>query len=253
MQCKIRGLCCLPPPPPASSAAWFLDVDGTLLELAPSPDEVVVGEALRCLLRGLNVATDGALAIVSGRSIDSLDRLFRPLSLAAAGQHGAELRGPRGQMQRRPVPGAAFLAARQAIMAWSGQRPGLLLEDKGQSLAVHFRLAPAWRQPLLDMLEAVVAASDGELLLQAGKMVFEVLPAGRNKGAAIGDFMLEPPFAGRLPVFVGDDATDESGFAEVNRLGGLAVKVGPGPTCAPWRLPDVPTVREWLALAVAGG
>ena len=253
MNCKIRGLCCLPPPPPASSAAWFLDVDGTLLELAPTPDEVVVGEVLRGLLRRLNAAADGALAIVSGRSIESLDRLFRPLCLPAAGQHGAELRGLSGTGNRNPPPGAAFLAARQAILAWSVRRPGLLLEDKGQSLAVHYRMAPAWRQSLLDMMESVVAASGGELLLQTGKMVFEVLPAGRHKGEAIGVFMSEPPFAGRLPVFLGDDITDESGFAEVNRLGGLAVKVGPGPTCAPWRLPDVPTVLEWLALAAAGG
>ena len=250
---KLRGLCCLPPPPAAANAAWFLDVDGTLLELAPRPDDVVVGECLRGLLRRLSGAAGGALAIVSGRPISALDRLFRPLSLPAAGQHGVERRGSNGLLARNgSPPGLSFLQARQAIVAWSIQRPGVLLEDKGHSLAVHYRQAPACRQPLRDLMETIVAASSGELLLQAGKMVFEILPVGRDKGVAIAEFMAESPFAGRLPVFLGDDVTDESGFAAVNRLGGLAVKVGPGPTCAPWRLPDVPTVREWLALAAAG-
>ena len=250
---KLRGLCCLPPPPVAKAAAWFLDVDGTLLELAPTPDEVVVGECLRGLLRRLSGLAGGALAIVSGRPISGLDELFRPLFLPVAGQHGVERRDVAGRISREAAPGPAFLLARQAILAWSARHPGLLPEDKGHSLAVHYRMAPAWRGALRDMMEAIVADSGGELLLQTGKMVFEVVPAGRDKGVAIREFMAEAPFAGRLPVFLGDDVTDEAGFAVVNRLGGLAVKVGPGPTCAAWRLPDVPTVREWLALAAAGG
>ncbi|HSD59805.1 MAG TPA: trehalose-phosphatase [Burkholderiales bacterium] len=238
-------------PPPAASA-FFLDVDGTLLAIATTPASVAVDPGLPRLLARLQAAVGGALALISGRAIAALDRLFPPLRLPAAGQHGAERRDSAGRHHVHAMDPRGLAEAREIARAFEASHAGVLTEDKGQSLAVHFRQAPEAEAALRARLESVVAASDGELALQPGKMVFEVKPAGRDKGTAIGEFMAEPPFRGRFPVFIGDDITDEYGFAVVNGLGGLSVKVGPGASCARYRLTGVVEVRDWLEAYLGG-
>jgi trehalose 6-phosphate phosphatase len=235
-----------------SAIAWFLDVDGTLLELAPTPSSVRSDDRLQALLSRLHAAADGALALISGRTVAAIDGLFAPYRFAVAGQHGCERRDAGGGVHRHPPADQGLAAARHAMATWAAERPGVLLEDKGFSLALHYRQAPEVAEAAQDFLSAILAAGDGGLRLQPGKMVFEVKPAGRDKGMAIAEFMEEAPFRGRRPVFVGDDATDEYGFKMVNRLGGVSVKVGEGASVASSRLPDVSAVRDWLAAVAAG-
>lgn len=236
----------VPAPPSPDAGAFFLDVDGTLLGIAATPDKVTVDPGVLSLLSRLRDACGGALALISGRGIAVLDRLFAPLRLAAAGQHGAERRDAEGRVHTHPVHVRGLGEIRAAAGAFAARHPGLVLEDKGLSLAVHFRQSPAAEPALRALLAGMVAERSGEIALQPGKMVLEVKPAGRDKGTAITEFMREPPFRGRLPVFIGDDVTDEFGFAVVNGLGGLPVKVGPGETCARLRLDGVEAVRGWL-------
>lgn len=237
----------VPAPPSPETGAYFLDVDGTLVGIAATPDAVTVEPVLRELLARLNETCGGALALISGRAINVLDRLFAPLRLAAAGQHGAERRDAEGKLHSHAIHARGLAEVRAAAAAFAGRHPGVVLEDKGLSLAVHFRQAPAAEPALRALLERTVAECAGQVVLQPGKMVLEAKPAGRDKGTAIAEFMREPPFRGRVPVFVGDDVTDEFGFTVVNRLGGLTVKVGEGASRARLRLADVREVREWLA------
>jgi trehalose 6-phosphate phosphatase len=231
----------------ADDIAVFLDLDGTLLEIAPTPDAVHVGLETLALLERSRLALGGALALITGRAIDDVDALLAPLALPIAGQHGFERRdadGRRHAYARRPP---RLDAARDALTAFADRHPGVLIEDKGCTLAAHYRLVPDAGASLRLAVEREVAAAGGTLALHHSKMAFEVRPAGRDKGVAIAEFLAEPPFAGRRPVFIGDDATDEHGFAVVNDRGGRSVKVGAGATVAHWRLPDVGAVREWLA------
>jgi trehalose 6-phosphate phosphatase len=232
--------------PPAAEGAFFLDVDGTLLGIAATPDAVAVEPGLVAQLAALEKATGGAVALISGRSIAALDALFEPLTLPAAGQHGAERRDAAGRFHRHILGARGIEEARAAAHGFARNHPGVLVEEKGLSVAVHYRRAPGAEPALRALLEGIAAGSGGELALQPGKMVFEVKPAGRDKGTAITEFMDEPPFRGRVPVFIGDDVTDEYGFAVVNERGGLSVKVGEGPSCARARLPGVEAVRDWL-------
>lgn len=227
--------------------AFFLDVDGTLLEHAPHPDAVRVGEPLRRLLARLLAAAGGAVAFISGRSVDDLDRLFAPLAFPAAGQHGNERRAASGERHHNPPPDARLRHAAAELAAFSRAHPGLLLEDKGYSVALHFRMAPDLHGQAAVAARRAAAMLGADYELQAGKFVYELKPSGRNKGSAIADFLRESPFRGRPPVFIGDDLTDEYGFALVNRMGGHSVKVGPGETSARWRLPDARAVHRWLA------
>lgn len=233
-------------PPFAPDAALFLDVDGTLIEIAAKPDAVRVTEAHRRLLRSLQEATEGALALVSGRPVAGIDALFAPLALAAAGQHGVERRDASGRLHRHAVPQERLRATVPQLIAFAGAHPGIVLEDKGASFALHYRLAPQLAEAVEDLMNRLSAELGEGVEVQQGKMVVELKPAGRNKGTAIEDFMREPPFVGRTPVFIGDDLTDEHGFEAVNRLGGHSAKVGAGPTNARWRFPDADAVRAWL-------
>lgn len=239
----------MPPPPSAPpfdpNWAWFLDIDGTLLEIADRPEEVRVQPRDLKLLEDLRGAAGGALGLVSGRSLAVLDELFRPLRLPAAGQHGAERRDARGEMhQLWPAPSLTRVFSR--IARFAERHDGLVVEDKGRSVALHYRLAPR----LADAAQAAVRQAAQEagpaVEVQDGKMVFEVKPAGCDKGKAIAAFMREAPFAGRTPVFLGDDETDELGFRVVNRLGGHSIKIGAGASAARWRLADPAEARAWL-------
>lgn len=233
-------------PPTADGLAVFLDVDGTLIEIAGSPDEVRVEARLREVLERLRHRLGGAVALVSGRRIADLDRLFGLCDLPMAGLHG---------MERRSIDGAVITGAaanltldqRAQLARFAAEHPGVLLEDKGASVALHYRAAPAAEAAARLLARAVTAANADELVLLEGKMVLEIRRHGSHKGDAIADFMNEPPFAGRQPVFIGDDVTDEDGFGTVNRLGGWSICVGDKPvTRAPWRLPNVTAVIRWL-------
>jgi trehalose 6-phosphate phosphatase len=234
------------PLPPAISPDWalFLDVDGTLLDFAPTPDSVRVPSGLVATLDILRAHLDGALALVSGRSLATLDALFAPLQLPAVGLHGLERRSadPR-TMPPSPPALDAFRAQAEALAA---QHPGALVEDKGTAVALHWRGNPAAATALLVLAETALAELPG-YQLQPGDHVLELRPRGADKGSAILAMLDAPPFHGRLPVFVGDDHTDEHGFAAVREHCGIAVLVGDRqPSAARHRLPDTAAVRAWL-------
>jgi trehalose 6-phosphate phosphatase len=233
-------------PPFEKNWAFFLDLDGTLLEIAETPEEVDPGPQDVLLLGKLQHACDGALALISGRSLSRIDQLFSPLVLPAAGQHGVERRDAQGKRHRHRFPVSSLRPAAGGIRSFAARHQGLVFEDKGASVALHYRLAPQLEAAARSVAEAAVAQAGGALEMQIGKMVFELKPAGVNKGSAIDQFMAEAPFAGRTPFFLGDDVTDEFGFQVVNRLGGHSVKIGRGETSARWRLADPAAAKAWL-------
>lgn len=231
------------------SSALFLDFDGTLVDLAPEPESIVVPPGLVDTLGVLSDYLDGALALISGRPIEQLDRFLHPLHLPVAGVHGAERRSGDGDvtlLATHPLQHVEQTAA--ALVA---RHPGLRVERKRGSLALHYRHAPELEALCLRAMEEAVAASPGLTLLR-GKMVAEAKPHCATKGHAIEAFLQEPPFAGRSPVFVGDDFTDETGFATVQRLHGIGVKVGDGPTAARHRVESPAALRDQLRMAAAG-
>jgi trehalose 6-phosphate phosphatase len=236
-----------PPLQDPATSALFLDVDGTLLEFAEQPMAVVVPERLRALLADLQRACGGALALVSGREIATIDRLFGMPELAVAGLHGLERRDGSGNLRRRPAPGPTFADLERRLAGFVHDHPGVTLEHKRVALAVHYRAAPAQAAAVAALADALEADLPAEFRVQRGHQVVEVRPAGADKGVAIGEFLAEAPFAGRRPVFIGDDLTDEHGFAVVNAAGGLSVKVGDGPSAASYRLPEPAAVHRWLA------
>jgi trehalose 6-phosphate phosphatase len=221
-------------------------VDGTLLELARAPDAVHVASATLDLVHGVHVITGGALALVTGRSIEDVDQLFGGAPLPIAGQHGLERRDGSGvwTVDKNGVEGLEV--ARRRLTDVADAFDGLLIEDKGRSLALHYRAAPQLESYVLDAVRSLGEDLGDEYAIQMGKYVVEFRPAGTDKGEAIRAFMTEAPFVGRTPVFIGDDVSDEHGFAVVNEMKGYAVKVGEGATIAGWRLPDVRAVERWL-------
>jgi len=225
------------------NTALFLDFDGTLADLAPRPELVRVEPELVGTLRMLHERLDGALAIISGRPIAELDQFLEPLRLPAAGVHGAEWRNGGEQRVQGPAPALVRLLPR--LEALVRTHPGLLLERKSVAVAIHYRAVPE--------LEGVVHAEIADALRHAkglealpGKMVVEIKPAGIDKGGAISAFMRLPPFAQRLPLFAGDDVTDEAGFAVVRALGGVGVLVGQRDTLASTSVTGPAALRCWL-------
>ncbi|MCW8175058.1 trehalose-phosphatase [Verminephrobacter aporrectodeae] len=236
----------LPPLTPAQ--ALFLDFDGTLAELAPRPDAVQVAPGLVATLAALHTRLDGALAMVTGRSEADIDHFLAPLRLALACEHGARYRHGLAQAARPAIALPDLAPVLHAAKALAAQHPELLLEHKSAGLALHYRQAPQLQSLCRDTLERAMQAIAGVELLQ-GKCVLEVKPRGVHKGRAIADFMAQPPFAGRTPVFAGDDATDEAGFAAAQALGGWGIKVGPGPSVAQHRCTTPAALRGWLSAA----
>jgi trehalose 6-phosphate phosphatase len=226
--------------------AFFLDIDGTLVDIADTPDRISADAWLLDIVRRLHIVTGGALALISGRPVAEVDRLFAPMLLPIAGQHGAERRNAVGATHLHPYSAKQLDDLRHCILNWAFKIPELLVEDKGMSIAVHYRQAPQLAGEVRRILGECLAQCGDTFRLQEGKMVVELKPAGRDKGTAIIEFMSEAPFRGRIPVFIGDDVTDEHGFAAVNNLGGHSVKVGPGSSAARWRIPNVTAVRAWL-------
>lgn len=237
----------LPRPAPLQPLgdALFLDFDGTLAPLVQRPGDTILAISVRRVLIRLRTLLAGRIAIVSGRSLGVIDRMVAIDGFPVAGVHGLERRSASGVMTK--VAASERIAAiRQEFGALVTRWPQLYLEDKGPSLALHYRMAPDLAPIAREAAEA--AASRHGLSIQTGKMVVEVHEPGPDKGAAVTAFMAEPPFSGARPVFVGDDVTDESGFAAATRLGGFGVLVGlPRATAAAFSLADVQDVEAWLA------
>lgn len=228
--------------------ALLLDVDGTILETAITPGSVAVPDSLRSSLRELHAKTGGALALVSGRLIRNLDALFAPLRLPAIGGHGAEMRVSSDDAALTRYAAAIGGAVKALIASAVSSDPRIILEDKGSSLAVHYRLAPQMEQTLKAKIAAIierVAARDLEVM--HGNAVIEVKPTGFSKGDAVRAMMKLPPFANRKPVFVGDDTTDESVFRVLPMLGGTGYSVGRFIPGANAMFNSPVEVRCWLA------
>ncbi len=216
------------------------------MALAATPDAARLTDPMHAAVRALAVRASGALALVSGRSIADLDVIFGEPALAAAGQHGLERRSADGRLTQFATPPGSLDQAREKIAAVAAHNAGLLVEDKGLSIALHYRAVPRLGGFVHRTMRGLASALGAPYSVQIGKRVVELRPAGLDKGDAIAAFMEEAPFRGRVPVFIGDDVTDEHGFARVNELGGHSIKVGSGRTQARWRLPDVDAVREWM-------
>ncbi len=230
------------PPLPSSTDEWalFLDVDGTLLEIAPTPESVIVRDDTIAILERVAHAAGGAVALVSGRPIRQLDQLFGPLSIAAAGLHGLEWRSAGGAFHDADVAPPDLAPVRKTLEEFQDRHPGVRVEDKGMTVALHYRLAPDCEAEAKRFVGEVARDLGERFHVLAGKMVLEIKSIDAHK----------EPFAGRVPVFVGDDVTDEEAFDAVNRHGGYSIRVGPledATTEARWRLESVSQVHSWLA------
>lgn len=228
--------------------AVFLDIDGCLLDLAPTPDEIVVPPDLPGAIEKLRLKLGGALALVTGRALTYADALFDPFPFPIAGLHGAEMRGPDGTMIHADAT-PAFAQIKHQLAQEARSMPGVLIEDKGAAVAAHYRLAPQFELALGERMGAFTEAAGPDWALQLGKMVYEIRPARASKGDAVERFLREPPFHGRLPIALGDDLTDESMFAVVNARGGLTFRVGGSDarTCAQGTVESPQRVREGIA------
>ena len=243
----------LGPPPPLdlTGQALFLDLDGTLAPIVSRPEAVGPEPGRTALLDHLAARLDGALAVVSGRGLDDLDRIFEGRVSAVAAVHGLVRRTAQGQVIADP-PGPGMAQASRELQAFAAKQPGVQIEDKRYAIAVHFRHAPDAEGPLTQLTRRL-AESLG-LELQPGFKVIDLRLPGPDKGAALRAFCAEPPFARRRPVFVGDDLTDEAGFEAARELGGFGVVVGNRrPTGAGFALADVPAALAWLSSAVESG
>ena len=239
----------MPAPPDnldPSILAFFLDVDGTLLEIEDHPADVRADASLIEMLANISTGLDGAMSLISGRQIAEIDRIFAPVRFAAAGAHGSELR------QHPDDPVAISESSLPAhvlgdLRTFVEQNPDLLLEEKRGGVSLHYRRAPELEAQCRACVRALLPEIDKDFRLIAGKMVLELAPIDHNKGAAIIDMMRREPFSGRRAVFVGDDVTDEDGFRAVNAMDGITIRVGCSHgSAAEHELPDVAAVRHWL-------
>jgi trehalose 6-phosphate phosphatase len=222
------------------NSALFLDIDGTLIDLAATPQSVQVPPGLPEVLRKTQAALGGALAIISGRKLTDIDHLLGP-GLPCAAEHGALLRGAGGVVQAQGKRPAAFDRWLKILHAEIEEMPGVLIEEKEFSLVVHYRRAPQFEPALSQLVDRLIGAADDAVLLLA-HCAFELKPRGGTKGDALAWFMQTPPFAGRLPVFIGDDITDEPAIQKAAELGGIGLHVArdfAGRT---------QLVRDWIAI-----
>lgn len=229
----------------ASAIALFLDVDGTLLDFRDHPDHVRSDPELIELLQLAERAVGGALSLVSGRSIDAIDRIFAPARFPAAGGHGVELRLPGGGVTA--VSGTSLPDAALRRIRHYAERHGLLLEQKRGGVALHYRQAPELEADCRQLVHEVLRDVVDDFRLIDGKMVLELAPRGHDKGEIVRKIMRCAPYKGRRPVFLGDDITDEDAFRAVNALDGISIRVGSDQaTAAEYRLDDVSDVHRWL-------
>ena len=240
----------LPPGEPA--IALFLDFDGTLVEIAPAPDEVRLDRRVPAALDALRATLGGALALVSGRPVSFLDAALEPYKFDTAGLHGAQVRLD-GEIRAQADVPEAMRGALRDMVRFANSNVGIIIEDKRISAALHWRLAPQLKDEALELMRGVAARMGPGVRLQEGKSVAELVPASASKGTAIAQLMQEPPYAGRRPVFIGDDVTDEDGFEAVNALGGLSIRIGEGETRAKLRLASPTGLRSILLDAAERG
>jgi len=227
--------------------AIFTDFDGTLVEIAQTPGAVTVPFGLTDRILDARERLDGALAVVTGRPIATVDAFLAPLVLPVAGGHGTERRRADGVREhaRDDIRSAAAGIARE-LEPLAAAYPKLIVEPKSASVAIHFRLAPHL-EPLCHVaLEVAISNAPLPFAIVEGKQVYEARPMGMNKGIALRSFMREKPFVGRMPVFIGDDKTDEDGFDVAQELGGIGVKLGEGKTHALFRLPGITEAHELI-------
>ena len=233
--------------PPPQNAAYLLDLDGTLIDIAPTPGAVVVPNSLAANLHALRHRCGNALAVVTGRPVAQVDTLLGDAPYAVAGEHGAAVRhAPGAPVIMLPLPAvpAAWIEAAHALVA---PHAGAAFEPKAHGFVLHYRGAPHCAAAFHDALAALLAGADGgaDFVVLAAKMAWEIRPRGVDKGSAVRALMAQPPFAGRTPIFVGDDVTDEDGIAAAESLGGVGLRVGTD-------FADAAAVRTWLA-ELAGG
>jgi trehalose 6-phosphate phosphatase len=228
------------------TVALFLDVDGTLLDIAPVPEAVKVPEGLCPALSALHLRLNGALAIVSGRPIKQIDQLFKPLVLPASGEHGFEVRRIPHEKVERFQPPTALNLLRPGVTELVRKFLGVTPEYKTGTIALHYRQVPQQAAAVRAAIDAMIDAYSEDFEIQTGKMVFEIKPRNVDKGRAIAQMMMAPPFESRIPVFIGDDDTDSHGFVAVRKLGGRAIHVGAGHPAADRALPSPAHVRAWL-------
>lgn len=228
----------------------FFDFDGTLVDIADRPDGVVVDPRLPDLLVGLRAACGGALAVVTGRPIAAVDGFLPGLELDACGLHGLERRVGGHSLDAPAL--ASVSADAQVLRERLAHHPGIVIEDKGVSVAVHWRMAPEAEGEARRLVEDLLRRLGPGYRAQEGKAVCEVVPARAGKGEGIRALMAEPPYRDRVPAFFGDDVTDEHGFAAVNALGGVSVKVGPGESLAAWRIGSPAALRTLLQVWLMG-
>jgi trehalose 6-phosphate phosphatase len=226
--------------------ALFLDIDGTLIDIAPTPEAVDVPESLKLSLSRVREQLGGALALVSGRTLSAIDALFAPLKFTAAGAHAAELRlDPHGEVTHHAAP---LTSAEKAAFAEIARLdPRIRIEDKVYTLAMHYRLAPEREDEIGRWVAEHVATLREDLRILHGKFVVEVKTRGFNKGTGIRQIMAHPPFAGRRPIFLGDDVTDEDALAVLPEFSGLGISVGRLLPGAAWQVGSPADVRAWLA------
>jgi trehalose 6-phosphate phosphatase len=229
-----------------AQTAFFFDFDGTLAEIVDDPQAVSISEALRSDLAALQHAAGQAVAVVSGREIATLDRFLAPLALPLGGAHGAERRNALGEISRIDVDTALLDRLEASLATMAASHDGLIVERKRSSVALHFRRRPDLAAACEALVRDLAGQADAVSLL-AGKMVFELKLSGRTKGDLIAAFMAEKPFAGRRPVYFGDDITDEDAFRVLPRWNGVSVKIGDGKTAARHRLASPAALHAWIA------
>jgi trehalose 6-phosphate phosphatase len=233
-------------PPVKENSALFLDIDGTILDMARTPDSVVVPAELKSSLRRLAQDLRGAIAFVSGRSLATIDQLFAPLKLPAIGCHGAQVRGQDGEVTA--LSGPLSDTVRELFRGLAQDHPGVLLEDKVYALALHYRLAPEAKPALEAAMEKHRALFAAErTVIQQGKAVIDARPLGIDKGVGVRALAKQKPFAGRKPLFGGDDTTDLDVFHILPELGGLGFSVGRKLPGVDYVFPNPQAVRQWLA------
>lgn len=226
--------------------AILLDVDGTILDIAETPVDVSVPQRLKRALAELHGRTNGALAFVSGRTLDDLDTLFAPLKLPSVGGHGAEIRVREGELLRK-LDIRIDEGLKATITALVSKFEGVLVEDKGYSLALHYRLAPHYGSAVRETVVAVCGAHPtASIEILPGKAVIEIKPGAFNKGIGIRQLMGHPPFHGRQPIFIGDDVTDRAAFAVLPEFDGLGYSVGHELAGLAGSFPTPGDVRQWL-------
>jgi len=228
-----------------AETAFFLDVDGTLAEIVPDPQNARVAPHMLGILDQLRVVSGGALALVSGRSIDQIDQILSPLRLPAVGVHGLERRLADGRVMRADYSESSYDALVASVTDFAQRHAGLQAEPKPGAVALHYRKRPDLAETCLTFMQEQ-AIADRQMALIKGTMVFELILGRQTKGVAVENLMQVPPYAGRQPFFAGDDVTDEAAFDYVNQQGGISVKIGQGATCARYHLHNPEALGRYL-------